>query len=167
MSGPLLGCLLRRLGTLFLLLLLLLLLLLFLLLLLVAVVFPRLLLVLLVLLPILLGLLVLSKDVVAKFVSVVNGFPRPAPGALVTNHVVLDLVIRLGEPAIGAEDEFLNVDVDDFLEVAVGVGTVYDGPLGGGVPGRLGAELAAEHLADLSWLTVQRTGQLNGWIHTQ
>mmetsp|Transcript_5084 Transcript_5084/g.14857 ORF Transcript_5084/g.14857 Transcript_5084/m.14857 type:complete len:423 (-) Transcript_5084:35-1303(-) len=113
------------------------------------------LLVLAVLLGLLLGLLVLGEDVVAELVVHVDHLLGPAGGALVPDAIVLDFVLRLGQAAVGAQDEGLDVAVHELLEGVVGVRPVDDGAVRGLVVGGLGAELAAEELVDLARRPVQ------------
>jgi len=58
----------------------------------------------------------------------------------------LDLVLRLGEAAVGTYHEELDVLVHHLLKDGVGVVAVHDGPVGLGVVGGLGAQLAPEEL---------------------
>ena len=75
--------------------------------------------------------------------------------ALVVDAPVLDLVVRLGQAALGTQDEDVDVLLDGLLQHLVGVGAVDDGPVGVGVVRGLGAELGAEELVDLPGLPVE------------
>ena len=72
----------------------------------------------------------------------------------------LDLVVRLGEAALGTNDEDVDVLLDGLLQDLVGVGAVDDGPVGVGVVRRLGAELGAEELVHFARLAVEGQGDV-------
>mmetsp|Transcript_19777 Transcript_19777/g.56824 ORF Transcript_19777/g.56824 Transcript_19777/m.56824 type:complete len:422 (-) Transcript_19777:397-1662(-) len=107
-----------------------------------------------------LGLLVLGQDVRAKLVVHVDHLLVAARHALVVDAAGLDLVVRLGQAALGTQDEDVDVLLDGVLQDLVVVRAVDDGPVGVGVVGRLGAELGAEKFVHLPRLAVEGQADL-------
>ena len=107
-------------------------------------------------LAILLGLFVFGEDKVAEFVTHVDHFFGAARHALVIDGVVLDLVLGLGQTAVGAKDKLVNVSLDQVLERGIRMSSIDNGPVGVGIVARLRPELGPKELVDLGGLAVQR-----------
>jgi len=76
-------------------------------------------------------------------------------------HLVLDLILRLRKTTGGTENEELDVFVDEGLEIAIGVGTVYYCTFCFWVPGCLGSEFAAKELVHFSGVAVEAESDLD------
>ena len=105
-------------------------------------------------------LFILGQNVGAKLVVHIDHFLAAARHALVIDTAGLDLVVGLRKAAVRTKDEDVDVTLDGGLEDGIGVSTVDDGPVGGGVVGGLRAELAAEEFVDLARFAVEGKGDV-------
>jgi hypothetical protein len=72
----------------------------------------------------LLGLFVFGENVVTQLVRHVNHILGSARRTLVVNGIILDFVLGLGESTVRAQDEFLNVAIDEILQDLIRVRTI-------------------------------------------
>lgn len=119
---------------------------------------------LLVVLLVLLAVLVLSlalvffgfgEDVIAQLVAHVDHFLGTTRRATVVNYSTLDLVIGFGETAIGTQDEFFNISMDQILQDSIGVCTIDNGTVGIGSVPCLCPEFRTKEFVHFAGLTVQ------------
>jgi hypothetical protein len=74
----------------------------------------------------------------------------------VVNGLILDFVLRLGESALRAQDEFLDVTIDEILQNLIRVRTIDNSDLRVLTVASLRTQLSSKEFGDFTGITMQR-----------
>ena len=111
-------------------------------------------------LAIFLGFFVFGKNKVAELMTHVHHFLGSARHAFMENRVAFDLVLRLGQVAIGAKHEFVNVSLDQILQRRICVRSIDNRTVRLGAVSRLRSQLGPKEFVDLGRRAVQRCSHI-------